>query len=127
MRIDVREAFAASVADRFRRAVIDADGVTINLSRTERFFIRDARLAVQLSSTTCMWPGCLVPTTGCQIDHIEPWATKNRRNRRRTHLSRRTASRSAATTTSPKRHGYTVIRGPDGLLHIYRPDGTEIL
>jgi hypothetical protein len=123
--IDRREAFAVSVADNFRRAVVDSAGVTIDLSRRDRFFVRNARLAVQLASTHCMWPGCLVPTASCQVDHIEGWAEQ--------------ADGTGGGETNPhngepfcgyhnrvKETGYVVSRDDEGRLHIFGRDGTEI-
>ena len=72
--INTAEATAAAVLDKFKRVVVNAAGVTIDMSRDSRFFTRNARLAVQIGSIDCGWVGCETPATDCQIDHITPWA-----------------------------------------------------
>ena len=77
---------------------------------------------MRLANTECYWPGCHVPVTDCQIDHLIPWA-----------------DHSGGGSTNPgnggpacgrhnryKQHGYTVHRDPTGHWHTHRPDGTEI-
>lgn len=125
IRIDAREMFAASLAGQFRRAVVDAAGVTIDLSRKERFFVRNARLAVQLSSPHCLWPGCQVPTTSCEIDHITQWA-EQADGTGGGHTNPRNGEPFCGYHNRLKETGYTVTRDDDGIWRIYRRDGTEI-
>jgi hypothetical protein len=122
--IQPTEAVAIGLLGRFRRAVIGADSVTIDLGRRVRLFTGPAQLAVRLGSTHCGWTGCLVPTSECQTDHLHPWTP---------------ADGSPGGTTDPtnggplcgrhnrhKHHGYRLHRDPNGTWHTYRPDGTEI-
>ena len=71
--IDAGEATAAMLLFGFRRAVVDAKGVTIDLSRKRRF-VGSSRLAVQTSDCTCGFAGCEAPMSHCQIDHLTQWA-----------------------------------------------------
>ena len=122
--IEPTEAVVVGLLGRFRRAVMGADGVTIDLGRRARLFTGSAQLAVRLSATHCVWPGCLVPTSECQTDHLRPWTP---------------ADGSPGGATEPangaplcgrhnrhKHHGYRLHRDRNGTWHTTRPDGTEI-
>lgn len=67
-------ALTAMISGRVRRAVIDADSVTIDLGRTQRLFTGRAREAAQLLAVTCTHQGCDVPAQFCDIDHRVEWA-----------------------------------------------------
>ncbi len=123
--IDPTEATAASLTSLVRRHVIGADSVTIDSGRKQRLFRGSAALAARLSSVYCYWPGCYVPTSQCQIDHLTPYADR--------------AGGAGGGSTNPgnggpacgkhnraKEHGYNVWRTPDGEWHIQRPGGTQI-
>ena len=86
--VEATEAVAHALIGHIRRVVIGSDSVVIDLGRERRLFTGAAALAVKLSQTTCSWPGCLVPVTQCQCDHVEPWTTTTRRPRRRVYLPR---------------------------------------
>ncbi len=75
---------------------------------------------VWLLGTTCCWPGC-GHRLGVQVDHLDEYASDDgatdqdnadplhgRHNRFKTS------------------HGYRVTRDERGIIHVYRPDGTEI-
>jgi hypothetical protein len=72
--IDPTEAVAAALIDHIRRVVIGADSVVVDLGRRRRCFTGAAQLAARLAATECYWPGCHVPVTDCQIDHLIGWA-----------------------------------------------------
>lgn len=61
------------ITGRVRRAVIDANDVTINLGRTRRLFTGKARQAAQLLAITCTHRGCDIPANLCDIDHRAEW------------------------------------------------------
>ena len=86
--VEATEAVAQALIGHIRRVVIGSDSVVIDLGRERRLFTGAAALAVKLSQTTCSWPGCLVPVTQCQCDHVEPWTTTARRPWRRVYLPR---------------------------------------
>jgi DNA-binding transcriptional ArsR family regulator len=116
--IDPYDAVMASLTGWFRRVVVDAAGVVIDLGRKRRY-TGSARVAVILSRRRCLWPGCGRASTRNQIDH--------------THEH----SRGGLTTPDnggpacgrhnrTKTRGYTVHRDSDGNWHVHRPDGTEL-
>mgnify|MGYP001827292309 FL=1 len=116
--LEPTEAAADSLAGRFQRAVVDATGVVIDLGRA-RTFTGGARAAVQLSSTRCRWPGCWVPTSHCEIDHV--------------HEHGRDGTTAPAngvplcgTHNRWKQKGYRTWRDPTGRWHVARRDGAEI-
>jgi len=123
--IEPTEAVAGSLLGKLRRVVIGADSVVIDLGRTARLFTGSARLAAQLGATECFWPGCHVPVSQCQIDHLTPFTERD--------------DGGGGGCTCPgnggpacgnhnrhKENGYTVWRDPTGHWHTHRPDGTEI-
>jgi len=63
------EAFSNSILNEIRRVVVNAKSTVIDLGR-KRFFTGHARHAVMLQSNECVWPGCEIPTTKCQADHL---------------------------------------------------------
>jgi hypothetical protein len=70
-------ALKAMVTGRVRRAVVDADSVTIDLGRTQRLFPRKARQAARLLVNTCSHRGCDIPAAFCDIDHRAEWVADN--------------------------------------------------
>jgi hypothetical protein len=117
--VDPRGAVAAALCEHVRRAVVDAGGVVVDLGRRQRLFTGPAALALRLPLTTCAWPGCHVPVTDCQGDHLRPW-----------HLGGSTNPGNGAplcgTHNRTKEQGYRIMRDQLGNLHVHRPDGTEI-
>jgi len=126
--VEPTEAVATALVGHVRRVVVGADSVVIDLGRRRRLFTGTAQLAVRLASTHCYWPGCQVPVSACQIDHLIPWADHGG------------SGDSDGGPTNPgnggpacgrhnrlKEHGYRVHRDAVGHWHIHRPDGTEIL
>lgn len=113
------EAVAAALRSHVRRVVVGADSVVIDVGRRTRCFTGPRHLAVLLGATTCCWPGCNVPASRCQADHLEPWSQGGRTD----------PGNGAPTCGKHNRfrnHGFTVERDASGRLHVYRPDGTEI-
>ena len=124
-----RTATAHALLGHLRRVVVGADSVTIDLGR-RRLFTGYARLAVQLGSSECYWPGCHVSATNCQIDHITPHSDRGRDPTGVAKGGGATNSRNGApacgTHNRHKELGYTVTRLTDGTIHIRRPDGTTL-
>ena len=117
--LDPNEAIVRSLTDHIRRVVVDATGVVIDLSRKARLFTGSSRHAVKLNASTCIWPGCYVPTSMCEVDHL--------------HESDKGG------TTEPvngaplcgkhnrwKQKGFAIGRNTDGTYETRRPDGTRI-
>ncbi|MFN8019663.1 MAG: DUF222 domain-containing protein [Acidimicrobiales bacterium] len=117
--VDPTEATARALLGHVRRAVHGVDGVTIDLGRRTRLFAGPARLAALLGGAHCAWPGCAAPTSRCQVDHLHPWAREGP-------TDQANAGPFCGSHNRLKEHGFTVIRGPDGTLHVYRPDGSEL-
>jgi len=107
--LDPTEAVTHALLGHIRRVVIGADSTVIDLGRRRRLFTGAAQLAVKLSSTWCYWPGCNIPVTNCQTDHLNSWT----RQHGRTHPGNRTSSqyylwrnriRTAPSSVGPLRH-----------------------
>ncbi|CAN5904178.1 hypothetical protein BH23ACT2_BH23ACT2_22310 [soil metagenome] len=119
--VDVTEAVAAALIGHVRRAVIGADSVVIDLGRRRRLFTGPAQLAARLGATHCYWPGCHVPVTDCQTDHLRPWG-----DRRGGSTNPGNGGAACGKHNRHKERGFTVTRDPAGHWYTYRPDGTEI-
>ena len=102
-----------------RRVVQNAAGVTINMSKDVRLFTGLARLGVQLTTTECYWPGCHVPTSRCQIDHLRP-ASRGGMTEQLNGLP------ACQRHNRFKERGYTVSRADDGTIRITTPTGETI-
>lgn len=119
--IDPTEAVAQALVGHVRRAVVGADSVVTDLGRRRRLFTGAAQLAVKLASTECYWPGCHVPVTDCQVDHLIPWADHGGGS-----TSPRNGGPACGRHNRHKQRGYRVWRDAAGEWHILRPDGTEL-
>lgn len=122
--VEATAAVTNALIGHVRRVVIGSDSVVIDLGRRRRLFTGPAALAVKLASTTCYWPGCHVPVTHCQSDHLTPWGGRNG------HAGGSTNPHNGGPACGRhnrlRNHGYHTRRDPDGTWHITRPDGTEI-
>ncbi|MFT7609677.1 MAG: hypothetical protein ACI9MX_002757 [Candidatus Aldehydirespiratoraceae bacterium] len=116
--LDPTEAFANALVTKMRRVVVDAAGVVIDMGRA-RFFTGGARLAAQMSSYHCPWPGCTVPTTKCEVDHTLDHAKGGRTNPGN-------GGPFCGKHNRWKQKGFALWRDPVGVWHTYRPDGSEI-
>lgn len=120
-RIDPTEATFAALLGTVRRAVYGADGVILDLGRSVRLFAGLRQLAVRLSGRHCGFPGCEVPASQCQSDHLVGFNGPGKG---------RTSPENGAPTCGRhnrmKEQGFTVRRDPDGTLAVHRPDGTRI-
>ena len=121
--------FADFLTSKWRRVVQDAQGVTIDMSRKQRFFTGLARLGVQLSFDSCYWPGCHIAPTNCQIDHLTPWSPRKTREKPAPHggvTDQLNGAPACQCHNRLKERGYTVVRLPDGSIQVTSPRG-EIL
>lgn len=103
----------------FRRLVIGADGVTLDMGRKRRFTgpLADA-IRIQ-AGTRCVWPGCSVPVSRCQLDHIHDYAKGGC-------TDAAGGDPLCGSHNRVKQGGYTVWRDPGGEWHILRPDKVRI-
>ncbi len=112
------EAAAGSLVGKVRRVIVDARSEVIDLGRA-RLFTGAARLAVQLGASRCIWPGCEVPTSRCEIDHLTPHAPGGLTNPAN-------GAPLCGRHNRWKQKGFTIGRDPTGTCRTLRPDGTRI-
>ena len=116
--LDPNEAIASAFVSRVRRVVADARGTVIDLGEA-RFFTGSSRHAVKLQSSECVWPGCDVPSSMCEADHLREHARTGR-----THPGN--GAPLCGKHNRWKQKGFTIWRASDGTWHTVRPDGTEV-
>lgn len=117
--IEATAAFADSLVSSIRRVVRSTANVTINMGTETRLFTGLARLGVQLTATECYWPGCDIPTSKCQIDHLKPAARGGKTDQQNAFPACKNHNRL-------KENGYTVTREPDGTITITTPNGDTL-
>jgi len=114
------EQFFSSLANEVRRVIINTKGVVIDLGRKARLFTGSARLAAQLQHPHCIWPGCHIPTTRCEIDHLHDHAKGGPTNPNN-------GAPLCGFHNRWKQKGFTTTRDPvTGRWRTYRPDGSLI-
>ena len=117
--LEPNEAFLDSLVNGVRRVVVDAKGVTIDMSE-KRFFTGFARTALQIGHDECEWPGCHVPSSRCEADHTTPRS-------RGGPTIQENASLFCKRHNRHKERGYTVWRDPTtGSIRIVTPAGVDI-
>jgi hypothetical protein len=116
--LDPYEAAAHSLLQKVRRAVVNATGTVIDQGQA-RCFTGSARQAVKLTSRCCIWPGCMVPTGQCQVDHVHEHSSGGLTNPGN-------GAPVCGRHNRLKTNGFRVWRDSAGGWHTYRPDGTEI-
>jgi hypothetical protein len=116
--IDPTEMFATSIVGRIRRVLIDAKSMVIDQGVARRF-TGSARLAVKLSHTHCVWPGCCTPVSKCETDHVLEHSREGRTNPGN-------GAPLCGKHNRWKQKGFTIYRDHYGSWHTLRPDGTEI-
>ena len=116
--LDPTEAAASAFMSKVRRVVVDAPSTVIDLGEA-RFFTGNAKHAVKLQNTTCVWPGCCTPTSDCEADHLTEHSKDGRTNPGN-------GAPLCGKHNRWKQKGFTIWRDPSGQWHTYRPDGTEI-
>ena len=79
VRLDPTEAFSTTLVAKIRRVLIDARSTVVDLG-VARFFTGNARHAVKIASTTCVWPGCHTPSSACEADHLDEHGQGGRTN-----------------------------------------------
>ena len=117
--LDANEAIVNSITNTFRRIVVDAAGVTLDMGHKRRFTgaLRDA-IFIQ-SNRTCIWPGCEVPASDCEADHVVEHSRGGRTNPGN-------GAPLCGMHNRLKQRGFTTHRDPTGTWHTHRPDGTQI-
>jgi len=110
----------AQLAGHVRRVVLDSSSVVIDMGRRMRLFTGNARIAAHLGTMRCIWPGCQIPASRCQTDHLTDWANGGR-------TSPRDGGPCCPRHNLLKNRGYTITRDHHGHFHTWRRDGTEIV
>jgi hypothetical protein len=115
------DAVRAALHGHIRRVVVGTAGIPVDVGRKRRLFAGVAREVARLLGHHCDHPGCTVPSSQCEIDHLDEWVrhggatdldnaglqcTTDNRNKQRTRLH--------------------VYRDPKGRPHTKRRDGTWI-
>ena len=118
--VDPSDVIAAMLIGHVRMVVVDRRGVVVNAGRKIRLFRGVPRELVWLLGKTCCWRGC-GHRIDVQVDHLDEYVRDDgptdQANAAPLH------GRHNRFKTS---HGYTITRDDHGILHIWRPDGTEL-
>jgi hypothetical protein len=101
------------------RIVLDADGLPLDVGRTQRLVPAHIRRAVEVRDRGCIFAGCHAPTWWCDTHHKIEWASGGQ-------TSLENSALLCERHHTQVHHGLRIDRQPDGW-HTYRPDGTEIL
>ena len=56
------------------RMVLDAEGVPLDVGRSQRTYSRELRRAVLVRDGHCLWPGCTVRSAWSEVHHVQPFA-----------------------------------------------------
>jgi hypothetical protein len=67
------DAARAALHGHIRRVVITTAGVPVDVGRKRRLFTGVARDVARLLGHHCDHPGCTVPASQCEIDHLDEW------------------------------------------------------
>jgi hypothetical protein len=111
----------AALHGHVRRVVISTSGLPVDVGRKRRLFAGVAREVARLLGHHCDHPGCTVPTSQCDIDHLDEWV----RDHGATNLDN--AGLQCNTHNRHKqRTRLHVYRDPDGRPHTRGTDGTWI-
>jgi hypothetical protein len=117
--LEPTEAAANSLLHGFRRVVIGADSVTLDAGQ-KRFFTGVLRTVIRVQSgTTCIWPGCCVPVSRCETDHLIEHSRGGSTNPG-------DGAPLCGMHNRTKQQGYRITRDPDGTFTHTRPNGTTI-
>lgn len=119
--VDPTEAVARSLVEQVRRVVLGARSTVTDVGRSQRFFTGSAQLAVRLSNTRCYWPGCHVPVSLCQSDHLISFNGPGQGS-----TSPGNGGPACGKHNRAKEHGFIPWRDEAGEWHVQRPDGTTI-
>ena len=117
--LDPTAAILAALFGEVRRVVVGSDSVVIDLGR-RRLLTGAAALAARLGNGECMWSGCHVPVTDCQIDHLRPWPDGGPSN------PANAAPLCGRHNRLKHTQGWCTWRDTDGRWRLRRPDGTTV-
>jgi hypothetical protein len=106
----------ASLQGHVRRVVMDSAGVVIEMGRKQRLFTGAARDAAKLMATHCDHPGCGVPATFAQVDHLDEWSSNGGTDPANSSIacSRHNPTKHVHYRVKRTEHGYVVYHQRDG-------------
>ena len=105
-----------------QRAVVDADGVVLDLGRATRTFTPDQYRAMVVRDGGCRWPLCEAPADDCEAHHARRWADGGATDLGNGYL----ACNRAGHHRNLHEGGYTVTGNPNGELTFHDPNGNVI-
>lgn len=105
---------------RLRTVIVDEHRNVVAMGSHRRLFTGRLADAVRLHATHCVWPGCDIPSRGCQADHLHEHALGGATE------PGNGAPLCARHNRFKSRHRFTVHRDHDGTWHTRRPDGTTV-
>lgn len=111
----------AALAGHVRRVVVDASGVVIDMGWAQRLFTGSARTAAQLLAQRCSHPGCVIPATVCDVDHMQPWVEGGRTDQHNAD------ARCGPQDRHKHRARWETRRATSARVYTIRGDGTVIL
>ncbi|MPZ21138.1 MAG: DUF222 domain-containing protein [Luteitalea sp.] len=94
------------------------DGSVLDVGRKRRTIPPAIRRALAARDRHCQFPGCLA--RHCDAHHLHHWATGGETRLTNLALLCRRHHRAV------HEEGFTLTRGPDGSVHVYRPDGRPL-
>ena len=119
-RLHPDDAVNAALIGHIRRVVYDTSGTIIDLGRRRRLFTGNARDAVMLLSTTCVWVGCDRPVAWCHADHSLGWKAHGA-------TVPRNGQPLCPSHNHLKERNYRVHRDDHGTWHVTDPNGNDII
>jgi hypothetical protein len=112
----------AALTGHVRRVVTDAAGTVVDLGRAQRLLTGSSRTAARLLVRNCSHPGCRIPATLCDVDHVHEWGRDG---------GRTDQVNAAALCGSHNRHQHrtrwSLKRATSKRMYTVRDDGTVVL
>jgi len=106
------------------RLVLDADGLPLDVGRTQRVVPPHIRRAVERRDRHCVFAGCGAPTHWCDVHHLVEWINGGE-------TSLENSALLCERHHTKVHHGFRVERDdgapPGSRWRTYRPDGSQIL
>jgi hypothetical protein len=117
--VDPADVIAASLIGHIRIVVVDRRGVVVDAGRKTRLFRGVPRELVWLLGKTCSWRGC-DHRIDLQVDHLDEYCRDGPTDQDNAGILHGRHNRFKTS------HGYRITRDEHGILHTWRPDGTEL-
>ena len=68
-----QQALEQALLGHVSRIVMGAEDTPINAGRSRRLFTKRMKAILATKNRHCTWPGCELPPSRCETDHIKPW------------------------------------------------------